>query len=393
MKENIELAEIQTTDILGVELLYEGSFKPITGGTFEVNAKDIDDIKSNTDIYMSETGLNPVLVLDHGNQEGTALLTHVLKSMSLGKLKNFVVKTTEKLGKQVKTLVADITGVPVKLAELISKGFADRRSGEFYRSTILSKKNSGLFLKSLAIFGAAMPAVKKLNSMAEGMLAMQEPDADQLLTDDNTVMLLVDGEFQTENKEELHSMDELKAVQKENETLKERLKELEQKVELTEKVSAIESDTAVKMAELQTQLADTEKNLKEVSEKHNAIILLQNKDREAKIKEFVVGLSDKKILKPAKQDEVIALFKRFGDNDDMIALQMDLLSAKGEDEKFTEKLPKATAKSSAVDGGDDMATMESRVVAYCEEQTAAGNQMNALDAKDFSVAIKDIYKV
>jgi hypothetical protein len=155
---------LETVDLKDVEILAPGTWH----GSKDVTLK-LDDIKAFVEAFDEisadeKVNYEPPVKLGH---DGKQKLLQADGYPSAG----WVSALKEKAGK----LVADITGVPKKLAEIISAGGYKKVSAEFYQNYDPGNgKAYPWVLKAIAFLGADVPAVKSIGDIAaqyaEGLL-------------------------------------------------------------------------------------------------------------------------------------------------------------------------------------------------------------------------------
>ena len=134
-------------------------------------------------------------------------------------------------------------------------------------------------------------------------------------------------------------MDDIIKLQKRVEELTAENATLKKDAENSVKLKELKRENEVAVKDLETKIEDLEVQLKEKTNEINAMILLKQKEREAKWSTFLDDLQADKKLEPAKREEMEMLFKAYGDNDKLIDIQMNLLKGKEADIRFKEQVP------------------------------------------------------
>lgn len=330
--ETIECAELN-----GVELLYEGEFRPSNwdGKSWPVNAETIDDILRNTERYMAETGESPYMKLDHDTKVDETVRTF-LGALSLGKVARVYTEIRDK----GKTLLADFTGIPDAMLKLIREGLASKRSVE-----IRTRPSYGPMLDAVAFFGAGTPAVKGLNDLADSITANESTHP----SDGEIAVLCLDFETDSVVKNEI-----------EEEQTMDQIEEMQAKIAaLTLENEQLKADAAVKLSEADSKL---ESITAELTAKDALLAEYQAKESEM-VKASRVAYVDSLIaagkLAPAVKDATILLCTESDSGTfDKVRTVLDALPV---DKRFSEQIPAADVVKFAE--GD---TTEQKIAKWCK---------------------------
>lgn len=162
---------LSTRDLVGVECFAVG----VHNG-HRYTGDDLDDMVAAFDDLHDRLGYDPPVKLDHDEEQ--PLLEDTSKDG--GPAFGWVSKLYRKGSK----LLADLSKVPEKLAELVEAGAYRGRSAEIWWDVEFEGKTYRRALKALALLGVKMPAVRKLKDifkLYDGPGLSQPPS--QLLSD------------------------------------------------------------------------------------------------------------------------------------------------------------------------------------------------------------------
>jgi hypothetical protein len=354
--EKMDMAEIQLENMGDVEIIYDGKFRPqnLGGREVEITKADVKAIMENTRKYAADTGVEPYLKLEHG-EDGT-FLPALLKSTSLGYVDpaSLMTRAVEKLGRVRDVVVSTLKGMPSKFKELITKGLIKKRSAE-----IRHRDGYGPVLDALAFFGIGHAAVPALNDLSASLTAMQEDAGLQVpaLPDDKGTVTIIEFEAFDENKKTRKTqMDEnvkLSEYEQENKELRDKIAELE-------KVQAVNSV----QIDLKEEVAKAKAEADRLKTELTALAVLRDKEREIRLAEFVEKQIAEKKLKPALKDKTIALFKAIGDKEELVVSLKEILTEQEVDPRFKEVIPGNSAPR--IDP-DDKAALVDQAKLMCKE--------------------------
>lgn len=336
--------KVATTKLENVELLYAGSFKPVNwqGKAWEVTPAILREIVDNT-LARIKAGESVNAIIDHDVDNDGVL--DAMKSLSFGRIVDLTLEDRT----NGPTVVATFDAVPEKFADMVSAGMLDKRSIEGGRG------DNGWVLDAVAFFGAGKPAVAGLNSLAKDLFRADDSNRiaarDSALpgTDCGTFKVRLQGAKTSEGNEMADK--EMAEVLAENAKLK---AEIESAVKLRE---AQEENTR-KLADAEKAIADMAIKLKAADEERAAIMLLREKEEEAKCVAFVDAEVAAGHVQPAKRDAVIAMLKEMpAEHADTVK---ELITSKPSDVLLKEKLPAMEAPKAYDD-------VKARVAAYLKE--------------------------
>ena len=149
--------EIPTVDIPGLEIFSAGTFNNDT-----YSEADLDAMVSAFD----QVGFKPTVKAGHADlQENEAEARKVFGAPALG--------YASKIYRNGKKLLADLTKVPRRFADLIKKGAYSRVSSEIYWQFSDQGKKFPRVLKSIAFLGADIPALTNLKEI-EALYSLDE---------------------------------------------------------------------------------------------------------------------------------------------------------------------------------------------------------------------------
>ena len=201
-------------------------------------------------------------------------------------------------------LVADFSGIPSKIYDLLQRGAYRTRSIEIWRNVNIAGKSYPWLLTAVALLGAELPAVEGLNDIlslfaAQGGEAMRfEAGGEPLVFDLGNTKQTEDNTMTDEQKKALadaetakvEAVKQAETFKTENEALKAKVATLE-----TEKATAIETATAA---------------LAEVGE-------FKRKANEAEINTAIDDLVKNKKISPAQKPALFAMLCVAGSQNEM----------------------------------------------------------------------------
>lgn len=149
--------------IKSLEIFAVGTWSPSTGGTFTWTEADLDAMVENFNLLAGSNLVKPHLKLGHtdaqkwfGQKNGIPTLGWI-----------------EKIWRDGKKLLADVTDVPMAIIDLIRQGRYHNISAEIYPANAIEHngKKLGAVLSAIALLGTEMPAVKDLAGLANALFA------------------------------------------------------------------------------------------------------------------------------------------------------------------------------------------------------------------------------
>lgn len=243
----------------------------------EYSTDDLDKIVSS--FNQTKEKLKPYLKLGHGNDQ------KILREDELPAA-GFV----DRIYREGRKILADISNIPNKIYELIKKKAYDKVSIELYKDIPIDGTIHEWALKAIALLGGATPAVHDLDSI-------------MALYGNNTPILA----FENNTNVRSYAFDLTKFNEEEN---KMELEELNKKLEVMEEEMKVFKEANATLTDENNKLKTELEEVKKFSEdKKKELDTIYEEKRtaeiEAKIKNFI---DDKKIV-PAQAEKLKVIFR------------------------------------------------------------------------------------
>lgn len=149
--------------IKALEIFAAGMWSPSTGGTYTWTEADLDTMVENFNALAGTNIVKPHLKLGHtdgqkwfGQKNGVPTLGWI-----------------ERVWRDGKKLMADVTDVPMMVIDLIRQGRYHNISAEIFPANVIEHngKKLGAVLSAVALLGTEMPAVRDLAGLAAALFA------------------------------------------------------------------------------------------------------------------------------------------------------------------------------------------------------------------------------
>lgn len=256
-------------EINGIDIFAAGRWN---GDEYTVD--DLDKIVNSFE--ETKTKLKPYLKLGHGDKQG------LLKADELPAA-GFV----QRVYRQGRKILADITHIPKKIFELIQRKAYSKVSVELYKDIPIEGKKHEWALKAIALLGGETPAVHDLD------------DIMNLYSDNNAILA-----FNTNAELRRYDVDLLAINIQEDKEMEELKKQLELSQEEIKKYTEENKALKEQVEKLNTEISEIKKFSEEIKKESDALKRdKKTAEVDARIKAFVEA---KKIL-PVQIDKLKAL--------------------------------------------------------------------------------------